>query len=102
MPKKLDLLFLPIAEEDITEIVDFIAEDKLSAAVNFYDKLEARFKQLREHPYSGMKRREPELSKAGYYSLVHGNYIIFYKIESRAVIIHRVLSGYRDYLQLLK
>src|SRR5258706_14875819 len=102
MRKKFELHFLPVAEEDISEIVDFIAEDKLSAAVKFYNGLEERFKQLAEQPFIGTKRKEPNLSQMGFYSLVHGNYIIFYTIESNSIIIHRVLSGYRDYLRLLK
>ena len=101
MKKTLELHFLPIAEEDITAIVDFIAQDKISAAVSFYDKLEKRMQQLVTHPFIGTKRTEPELSQAGYYSLVYGNYIIFYTIKEKAVIIHRVLSGYRDYIRFL-
>ncbi len=102
MKKEFELHFLPIADEDITEIIDYIAEDKISAAVSFYDGLEKRFLQLTTHPYLGTKRREPDLAHKGYYSLVHDNYIIFYTIEQSAVVIHRVLSGYRDYLTLLK
>jgi len=102
MKKKFELHFLPIAEEDITEIIDFIAQDKVSTASNFYDKLEKKLEQLMSHPYLGTKRKEPELEQAGYYSLVHEGYIIFYTIEANAVVIHRVISGYRDYLRFFK
>lgn len=102
MGKKLELHFLPIAEEDITEIIDFIAQDSVSAASKFYDQLEKRFDQLTAQPYLGTKRKEPELKQTGYLSLVHGNYIIFYIIETDAIIIHRVLNGYRDYLRFFK
>ena len=102
MKKEFEIHFLPIAEEDIAEIVDYIAQDKVAAAVNFYNGLEKRFQQLMTHPYLGTKRKEPDLAHAGYYSLVHGNYIIFYTIEQNSIVVHRVLSGYRDYLRLLK
>ena len=102
MKRKLDICFLPIAEEDITEIVDFIAQDKISAALKFYENLEKRVDQLSTQPYLGTRRSEPELKQAGYFSLVFGNYIIFYTIESNAVVIHRVLNGYRDYLRFFK
>ena len=99
MKKKLELRFLPVAEEDIAEILDYIALDKVSAAIEFYGKLEKRFERLSEYPHSGTKRSEYELAKAGYYSLVYGNYIIFYTIEAESLTIHRVFSSYRDYLR---
>lgn len=99
MKKKLEIRFLPVAEEDIAEILDYIALDKISAAVEFYDKLEKRFEQLSEYPFSGTKRKEYELAKAGYYSLIHGNYIIFYTIETESITVHRVFSSYQDYLR---
>lgn len=99
MKKRLELRFLPVAEEDVTEIIDYIAADNLSAAVKFYEALERRFEHLAANPHLGTKRSEPELKQAGYFSLIHGNCIIFYTLESNAVIIHRVLNSYRDYLR---
>jgi toxin ParE1/3/4 len=99
MRKKLDVRFLPIAEEDIAEILDYIALDNVSAASTFFDKLEKKFEYLSEYPQGGIKRTEKELSKAGYYSLVFGNYIIFYTFDSGILTVHRVLSSYRDYLK---
>lgn len=99
MKKKRELRFFPVAEEDIAEILDYIALDKVFAAVEFYDKLEKRFERLSEYLHSGTKRNEYELAKAGYYSFVYGNYIIFYTIEEESLTIHRIFSSYQDYLR---
>jgi len=99
MKKRLELKFLPIAEEDIAEILDYIALDSIPAASSFYDKLEKKFEYLSEYPQAGMKRTENELAKAGYFSLVFGNYIIFYTSDDESLTTHRVLNSYRDYLR---
>ena len=37
----------------------------------------------------------------GYRLLIVENYLIFYEIENRTILVHRILDGARDYLSLL-
>lgn len=89
------------AEEDLTDIVTYIAADKPSAAEAVATKIEKNLKLLSKHPHLGRIPNEEELIRVGYRYLVVQNYLIFYTIEGQTIHVHRILHGARDYLNLL-
>lgn len=93
--------FLRVAEEDLTDIVTYIAADRPSAAEAIAAKIEKNLKLLSKHPHLGRIPHEEELIRVGYRYLVVQNYLIFYMIEGRTIYVHRILHGARDYLSLL-
>ena len=93
--------FLKIAEEDFTEIVSYIAADNPTAANAIADKIEKNLLLLSENPKLGRIPRDEEIRILGYRYLVVQNYIIFYTIEERTILIHRMLHGARNYKSLL-
>lgn len=93
---------LPVAEDDLIEIVTYIALDRPSAAEALANRIEERLAQLSTHPKLGTVPREDELARIGYRYLVVEDYLIFYMIDGRSVIVHRVLHGARDYLGFLQ
>jgi len=101
MKRKTEVRLLPIAEEDLINIIDFIAEDKPSAAEKMADQFEKSLKLLEIYPQSGRIARQKELARLGYRYFVVGNYLIFYVIRPQFVLVHRILNGARDYLKLL-
>jgi toxin ParE1/3/4 len=91
---------LRVAEDDLSEIVMYIASERPSSAGEIAGKIEKDVALLSHHPLLGRIPQEEELAQSGYRYLVVENYLIFYKIEERTVYVHRILQGARDYLSL--
>lgn len=87
------VIFSPLAEADLNEILDYIARDKPRAAVKFVAKLRETCYMLCAHPEMGQSR--PELAP-NLRSFSAGSYLIIYRTVSEGVEIARVVSGYRD------
>lgn len=92
---------LQAAEEDLNEIILYIAADNPAAAETLGNKIEKNLSHLSKHPFFGTIPHEEELSAMGYHFLVVQNYLIFDTIEGHSILIHRILHGARDYLSVL-
>jgi len=84
-------------ESQINEIVNYIAEDNVDAAIDFYERLKALFRLISQNPKMGRER--PELAE-GLRSFPVGKYVVFYRIWAGEVAIVRVVDGARDLEQL--
>ena len=98
---KYQVRLLSIAEEDFTEIISFIAADNPTAADAIANKIEKDLELLSENPKLGRIPREEEIRNLGYRYLIVHNYLIFYTTEEKAIFIHRILHGARNYRSLL-
>ena len=96
-----NIRFLSIAEEDFNEIISFIAADNLKAAENLADKIEKKLELLSNNPFLGKSPSDSDLKLLGYRYLIIENYLIFYTIEKRTILIHRILHSARNYKSLL-
>jgi len=92
------LLFTPLAEADLNEILEYIAHDKPIAAKRFVARIRDRCQLIASNPLIGQTR--PEFP-GNYRSFPVGTYVIFYRVVHDAVEIHRVLHGARDIDSLL-
>ena len=92
---------LRIAEEDLRDIVSYIAADRPSAAERLADRIEKDLQLLARNPRLGRIPEEEELLRSGYRYLVVENYLIFYTLEEKTILVHRILHGARDYQNLL-
>lgn len=81
------------AEIDLLEIWLYIADRSFSSANRLLTRFEAQIRMLAEHP--GFGERRDELA-SGLRSWPVGNYLIFYTLTSKGIIIQRVLHGARD------
>lgn len=93
---------LSIAEQDLQDIAAFVATANLSAAVALADRIENDLQRLARHPYLGKVPNDEQLATMGYRVLVIENYLVFYKIRGRTVLVHRILHGARDLPSLLE
>ena len=91
---------LRIAEDDLFEIVNYIAAERPSAANALATKIEKNLNLLSKNSQLGRIPNEEELMRLGYRYLVIQNYLIFYTIEEQVIYVHRILHGARDYLSL--
>ena len=98
---KFQIRLLRIAEEDFTEIIRFISDDNPNAAEAMATKIEKNLELLSGNPSLGRIPRDEEIKNLGYRYLVVQNYIVFYTIEERTILIHRILHGARNYKSLL-
>ncbi len=85
------IVWRPMAESDLDDIIDYIARDNPNIAEEFGQELHARTSSLAQHPELGRNGR-PGLPSFVRELVVHPNYIVFYRVlaESGTVEILRV------------
>jgi plasmid stabilization system protein ParE len=98
---KYPVRLLPIAEEDLQEILSYIAADSPASAYRFAEMIEKNLQRLSSHPHLGKIPNDEKLSGMGYRFIIVGNYLIFYTIRSKTVVVHRIIHGARDIQRLL-
>ena len=79
----------------MTEIWEYIAQDKPDAATGFVQRLVEQIRTLERFPERCPLVPENELLGTAYRHLVHGHYRTIFKILGSRVIILRVLHGAR-------
>lgn len=88
-----------IAEQDIDEIVSYIANENPNAALKLLDALYEAMDNLAENPLLGHKREDLTDKPVRFWPF-KWHYLIIYSDEEPIEIV-RVLSGYRDITSLL-
>lgn len=89
--------YLPSAEQDLIDIVEYIMIDNPSAAVQFINNLNQMVSNLSIFTESGHLPNDPRLKSLNYRILVFGNYLVFYVFKNNEIEIRRVLHGKRKY-----
>jgi toxin ParE1/3/4 len=87
------LIVSPLAEEDLEEIWNFVAERDVEAANRLIDEITGRFDHLLAYPEAGRARHDLLVNLR---SLPVKRYVIFYQSMDDGVEIFRVLHGSRD------
>ena len=98
---KYKIRLLKIAEEDFTEIMEFVAADNPTAADKLAKKIESNLELLSENPLLERIPRDKEIRSLGYRFLIIQSYLMFYTIENKTIYIHRILHGSRNYKSVL-
>jgi len=88
-----------LAEEDLSEIWFFIAQDNIEAADAFIDTILEKCHLIASSPRMGTERSElaPDVR-----SFPVGNYVIFYRQSKAGIEVARILSGSRDIPRLFE
>jgi toxin ParE1/3/4 len=89
------------AQRDLQEIYDLTVREAPQRADPFIDGLLAAIDSLSTMSERGAMPRDDVLRQQGYRFLVHGTYLVFYKVLKRQVRVVRVLRGSRAYRSLL-
>ena len=98
--------FTDTAKDDLLNIATYIAEqskDK-TIAIRFVNELREKTKQLELFPESGSLPNDRVMRCAEYRFLVHKDYLIFYRFESResTSYILAVFNAKRNYTRVLR
>ena len=83
----------PLAEFDLLEIGDYIAQDNPRRAETFIDEILAHIEVIANNPLSYVLR--PELGP-NLRSCSHQRYVLFFTVSATAVRVERVLHSSRD------
>jgi len=99
------VVFLPIAKQDMTDIVQYISHELSNpiAAVSLAEKLIEAAERLIEFPYINAIHQTLRPLKHEYRKQIVKNYVFFYWIEEeiKLVTVARVLYARCDYEKLL-
>jgi toxin ParE1/3/4 len=90
------------AENDLDEIILYIAQDSAQTALKILDRLQKKIYSLKNYPERG--RRVPELLDKNikdYRELIESPWRIIYKIENNDVHILMVIDGRRNVTDIL-
>lgn len=87
------------AENDLEHIADYIAESNPRRALSFIRELRSKCEDLVDNPNAFAL--VPRYDHHGIRRRVHGNYLIFYRVESARVVIVHILHGATDYGAIL-
>ncbi|MDO8886731.1 type II toxin-antitoxin system RelE/ParE family toxin [Candidatus Oleimmundimicrobium sp.] len=85
------IIWAPLAVDRASEIVDYIAQDKPSAAEKWIDIVFSKVEQLKSSPEIG--RIVPEINDSQFRELIYGNYRIIYRIETKQISIITIRHG---------
>jgi toxin ParE1/3/4 len=91
-----------MAEDDLDEIILYIAEDNVQIALKVLDRLQYKINSLKYFPERG--RRVPELLDKNikdYRELIETPWRIIYKIENNDVNIITIIDGRRNVQDIL-
>lgn len=85
------IIWSPLAIERASEIAEYIAQDKPSAAEKWIDTVFAKVETLSSTPETG--RVVPEIRNSKFRELIYGNYRIIYRIEENEISILTIRHG---------
>lgn len=82
------------AEQDLTDIWDYIAADNIVAADRWIEKLFAAFETLAQYPNLGHKREDLTSHLVLFWPV--GSYLIIYRVVPISLQVVAVTQGSRD------
>jgi len=88
------ITYAPAADDDLCDIVSFIAQDNPDAAHNWLQRIGEVCELLAENPMIGEERRD--FSVPGCRCFTVGNYVVFFRPVNDGVEVARVVHGRRD------
>ncbi len=101
MNKEFVIQYLPIAQQDLEEILTYIEKDNIINAARFIDEIDKKISYLAQFPYFGAIPKNERLEKLGYRVLIMQQYLVFYVVKDFVIEIRRILHGRRRYDFLL-
>jgi len=87
------VVWLETASQDLDEILGYIEDRNLLAALNLQESIECAVSQLPFHPYLYRLGRVPGTREM----VVHPNYLVIYRVAVSAIEIINVLHARQQY-----
>ena len=87
------------AASDLERIADYIAKDDPRRALSLVQELRGKCENLVDVPLGFPL--VPRYERHGVRRRVHGNYLIFYRVDEEDIVIIHILHGAMDYAAIL-
>jgi toxin ParE1/3/4 len=87
----MNIIWSPMAIDRASEIADYIAQDKPSAAEKWIKSVFSKVEQLKSSPKIG--RIVPEIGNEHFRELIYRNYRIIYRIEEAQISVLTIRHG---------
>lgn len=101
MSKKYRIDYLPIAEKDLSDIIEYITLDSPQSALKLLEEIDESISKLEDFPFMGINIKDTRLQRFNYRIIVVSSYLVFYVVKDEYVEIRRILHGKRKYQFLL-
>jgi toxin ParE1/3/4 len=104
MDKKCEVHYLPAAQQDLIDILNYIKQDSPTAAhkpIQVIQEIDEVISGLEEFPNMGVTPKDLYLKSLSYKMLVINNYLVFYVIKDEIIQIRRIVHGKRKYSFIL-
>ena len=85
------IIWSPLAIDRASEIAEYIAQEKPSAAEKWINTVFSKVQQLKSSPDIG--RVVPEIRNDRFREMIYGNYRIIYRIEKTQISILTIRHG---------
>ncbi|MDD3022771.1 MAG: type II toxin-antitoxin system RelE/ParE family toxin [Syntrophomonadaceae bacterium] len=95
-----EIRFNPLANTDLQEIKEYIAEDNPDAAIKTIRDIITKIEELNAFPHMGPLLSARIKQKSKYRYMVCGQYLVFYFCEDNIVSVQRVMHVKRNYAVL--
>jgi len=99
-----EIIYLPLAREDLRKITSYIADNLKAqkAAMDLLDTLDNSIARLQQFSYSCKLYQGLESIDTEYRMMPVNNYIVFYVVTEHEVEIHRVIYAKMNIVDLIK
>ncbi|HBF39052.1 MAG TPA: type II toxin-antitoxin system mRNA interferase toxin, RelE/StbE family [Firmicutes bacterium] len=101
MNQKYEVRYLPAAEQDLTDILNYIRQDNPAAAYKLIQEIDEVVSGLEQFPNMGAIPKDLRLKSLNYRMLVIDNYLVFYCLKGPIVEVRRIIHGKRKYAFIL-
>ncbi len=97
MNKKYEVHYLPAAQQDLIDILNYIKQDNPTATHKLIQEIDDVISKLEEFPNLGVAPKDLHLKSLNYKMLIINNYLVFYVIKGGVIQIRRIVHGKRKY-----
>lgn len=101
MNQKCEVHYLPAAQQDLIDILNYIKQDNPTAALKLIHEIDGVISKLEDFPNMGVTPKDLRLKSLNYKMLVIDNFLVFYAIKGSIIEIRRIVHGKRKYSFLL-
>ena len=86
----------PLVAQDLNNIKEYIAEDNPDMSVKTVQEIYGQFENIQQFPSIGVDLSKRVSFRTDYKYIVHGNYVVIYKVGTEYVEIYRVVNRFQD------
>ena len=81
MDRVFEINYLPLAENDLRSIIEYIMIDDPLTAMNILDRFDETIEKLTTFPYMGTVPRNANIAQLNYRFLVVETFLVFYVVR---------------------